>query len=140
MKVRGYRIELGEVRAALLGVEGVEQAVVLAREDGVGERRLVGYVTGAADPVEIRARLGQRLPSFMVPSAVVVLDVLPLTVGGKVDVGALPAPVLGVGFSGAGGWLRRFWRGFLVRCWGWGGLGLRIRFLIWGVIRCRRCG
>ncbi|ETZ67812.1 AMP-binding enzyme family protein, partial [Mycobacterium sp. MAC_011194_8550] len=97
MKVRGYRIELGEVRAALLGVEGVEQAVVLAREDGVGERRLVGYVTGAADPVEIRARLGQRLPSFMVPSAVVVLDVLPLTVGGKVDVGALPAPVLGGG-------------------------------------------
>ncbi|WP_459953689.1 AMP-binding enzyme, partial [Mycobacterium avium] len=95
VKVRGYRIELGEVRAALLGVEGVEQAVVLAREDGVGERRLVGYVTGAADPVEIRARLGQRLPSFMVPSAVVVLDVLPLTVGGKVDVGALPAPVLG---------------------------------------------
>ncbi|QBC85670.1 amino acid adenylation domain-containing protein [Mycobacterium avium subsp. hominissuis] len=97
VKVRGYRIELGEVRAALLGVEGVEQAVVLAREDGVGERRLVGYVTGAADPVEIRARLGQRLPSFMVPSAVVVLDVLPLTVGGKVDVGALPAPVLGGG-------------------------------------------
>ncbi|WP_139334360.1 AMP-binding enzyme, partial [Mycobacterium avium] len=92
LELRIPKLRTGSFFPALLGVEGVEQAVVLAREDGVGERRLVGYVTGAADPVEIRARLGQRLPSFMVPSAVVVLDVLPLTVGGKVDVGALPAP------------------------------------------------
>ncbi|WP_459974997.1 non-ribosomal peptide synthetase, partial [Mycobacterium sp. MUNTM1] len=92
VKVRGYRIELGEIRAALSVLDGVEQAAVLVREDRVGERRLVGYVTGAADPADIRARLGQRLPTYMVPAAVVVLDALPLTVNGKLDTRALPAP------------------------------------------------
>ncbi|MCA2265932.1 non-ribosomal peptide synthase/polyketide synthase, partial [Mycobacterium marseillense] len=92
VKVRGYRIELGEIRAALLDVEGVERAAVLVREDRAGEKRLVGYVTGAADPTDIRARLGRRLPTYMVPSAVVVLDALPMTVNGKLDIRALPAP------------------------------------------------
>ncbi|WP_155762074.1 AMP-binding enzyme, partial [Mycobacterium intracellulare] len=92
VKIRGYRIELGEIRAALADVEGVEQAAVLVREDRAGDKRLVGYVTGAADPSEIRARLGRRLPTYMVPAAVVVLDVLPLTVNGKLDTRALPAP------------------------------------------------
>ncbi|MCA2246137.1 AMP-binding protein, partial [Mycobacterium sp. WUMAC-067] len=90
VKIRGYRIELGEIRAALADVEGVEQAAVIAREDRAGEKRLVGYVTGVADPSDIRARLGQRLPTYMVPSAVVVLDALPLTVNGKLDTRALP--------------------------------------------------
>ena len=92
VKIRGYRIELGEVQAALSGVDGVDQAVVIAREDRRGDKRLVGYVTGTADPAGLRAALGERLPAYMVPAAVVVLDALPLTVNGKLDTRALPAP------------------------------------------------
>ena len=92
VKIRGYRIELGEVQAALAGLDGVEQAVVIAREDRPGDKRLVGYVTGTADPAEIRAALAERLPAYMVPAAVVVSTALPLTANGKLDTRALPAP------------------------------------------------
>ncbi len=96
VKIRGYRIELGEVRAALAAVDGVGQAVVVAREDRPGDKRLVGYVTesvsGAVDLVAARAVLAQRLPGYMVPAAVVVIEALPLTVNGKLDVRGLPAP------------------------------------------------
>ena len=92
VKIRGYRIEFGEVQAALAGLDGVEQAVVVAREDRPGDKRLVGYVTGTADPAAVRAALAQRLPGYMVPAAVVALEVLPLTVNGKLDTRALPAP------------------------------------------------
>ena len=96
VKIRGYRIELGEVQAALAGLDGVGQAVVIAREDRPGDKRLVGYVTesasGAVDPATLRAALGERLPEYMIPAAVVVLEVLPLTVNGKLDTRALPAP------------------------------------------------
>ena len=74
VKIRGYRIELGEVQAALAGLDGVGQAVVIAREDRPGDKRLVGYVTGTADPAELRAALAERLPAYMVPAAVVVID------------------------------------------------------------------
>src|SRR6202011_228231 len=92
VKIRGYRIELGEVQAALAALDGVEQAVVIAREDRPGDKRLVGYITGTADQAAARAVLAERLPSYMVPAAVVVLDALPLTVNGKLDTRALPAP------------------------------------------------
>jgi amino acid adenylation domain-containing protein len=92
VKIRGYRIELGEVQAALAGCDGVQQAVVIAREDRPGDKRLVGYVTGTADPAGVRAALGERLPAYMVPAAVVMLDALPLTPNGKLDTRALPAP------------------------------------------------
>ncbi|OBG78175.1 MULTISPECIES: non-ribosomal peptide synthetase [unclassified Mycobacterium] len=92
VKIRGYRIELGEIQSALAALEGVTQAAVIAREDRPGDKRLVGYITGTADPAEIRAQLAEKLPSYMVPAAVVVLETLPLTVNGKLDKRALPAP------------------------------------------------
>ena len=92
VKIRGYRIELGEVQAALSALDGVQQAVVIAREDRPGDKRLVGYVTGTADQAKARTALAERLPSYMVPGAVVVLEALPLTVNGKLDKRALPAP------------------------------------------------
>ena len=97
VKIRGYRIELGEVQAVLAGLAGVEQAAVIAREDRPGDKRLVGYVTGTADPAGLRAQLAERLPGYMVPSAVVVLEALPLTANGKLDKRALPAPDYGIG-------------------------------------------
>jgi amino acid adenylation domain-containing protein/non-ribosomal peptide synthase protein (TIGR01720 family) len=92
VKIRGYRIELGDVQAALNALEGVEQAVVIAREDRPGDKRLVGYVTGTPDLATARAVLAERLPAYMVPAAVVAIDALPLTVNGKLDTRALPAP------------------------------------------------
>ena len=93
VKIRGYRIELGDVQTRLEPRStGCEQAVVIAREDRPGDKRLVGYVTGTADPAAARAALAERLPAYMVPAAVVVLDALPLTVNGKLDTRALPAP------------------------------------------------
>ncbi|WP_156763638.1 non-ribosomal peptide synthetase, partial [Mycobacterium scrofulaceum] len=92
VKIRGYRIELGDVRAALAWLDGVEQAVVIAREDRPGDKRLVAYLTGTADPAEVRAALAERLPAYMIPAAVVALPALPLTPNGKLDTRALPAP------------------------------------------------
>jgi len=95
VKIRGFRIELGEVEAALARHEAVADSVVLVRDDG-GERRLVAYVVPVAgsslgEP-ELRARLKERLPDYMVPSVFVPMDALPLTPNGKIDRSALPKP------------------------------------------------
>ncbi|OJZ73636.1 hypothetical protein BRW65_11615, partial [Mycobacterium paraffinicum] len=92
VKIRGYRIELGEIQSALAELDGVERAAVVAREDRPGDKRLVGYITGTADPTEARSVLAERLPAHMVPAAVVAVQTLPLTVNGKLNVRALPAP------------------------------------------------
>ncbi|WP_328491696.1 non-ribosomal peptide synthase/polyketide synthase [Streptomyces sp. NBC_00414] len=98
VKVRGFRIEPGEIESALRRHNGVRDAVVVVREDEPGRRQLVGYVTPAdpghaPDPQDLRAITAAALPPHMVPSAVVVLDALPLTPQNKIDRRALPAPV-----------------------------------------------
>jgi hypothetical protein len=100
--VRGYRIETGEVEAALRELEWVREAVVVVREDVAGDQRLVCYLVGgvgaaeAGEPGErvgeLRVRLRERLPEYMVPAAYVWLEELPLTPNGKVDRRALPPP------------------------------------------------
>ncbi len=108
VKVRGFRVELGEIESVLAGLEGVGQAVAVVREDRPGDRRLTAYLApdspasppasqggGAVrslDPQEVRRAVAAVLPDYMVPSAVVVLDRIPLTVNGKVYRAALPAP------------------------------------------------
>jgi amino acid adenylation domain-containing protein len=96
VKVRGYTIEVAEVEAALLGLDAFQHAVVLAREDRRGDQQLVAYLVGrngsAPTAAEVRARLAERLPDYMVPTAFVMLGELPVTSTGKLDRRALPAP------------------------------------------------
>ncbi len=99
VKIRGFRVEPGEVEAVLAAHPGVGQAVVVAREDSPGDRRLAAYLTPAGDGRDdvglagaVREFAATRLPEYMLPSAITVLETLPLTPSGKVDRAGLPAP------------------------------------------------
>ena len=96
VKIRGYRIELGEIEAALEEQPEIKQAVVIAREDRPGDKRLVAYLVAAASAVpaalELRTRLKRRLPDYMAPTAYVFLNQIPISTNGKIDRKALPLP------------------------------------------------
>jgi len=103
VKIRGARVEPGEVQAVLAACPGVAHAAVIAREDTPGDKRLAAYIVPAAGtggtaagraPLAARARehAAARLPDYMVPATITVLDTLPLTPSGKLDKAALPAP------------------------------------------------
>jgi acyl carrier protein len=97
VKLRGFRIELGEIEGHLCAHDGVREAVVVAREDKRGNKRLLAYWvarTGAPTPgvLDLRKHLADRVPEYMVPSAIVQLEKMPLTDNGKIDRPALPEP------------------------------------------------
>ncbi|MFJ8795270.1 amino acid adenylation domain-containing protein [Streptomyces sp. NPDC102462] len=106
VKIRGFRVELGEVETALATHPAVAQAVAVARDDGPGGRRLVGYVVPAGaegvDPDLVREHAARQLPDYMVPAAVLALGALPVTRNGKVDRKALPAPDFATRVTGRG--------------------------------------
>src|SRR5262249_50347204 len=96
VKIRGFRIELGEVEALLGTHQGVQETTVIVREDVPGEKRLVAYVVPDLETApaaeELREFLKTRLPDYMIPTAYVPLEALPLTPNKKVDRRALPPP------------------------------------------------
>lgn len=130
VKIRAQRLELGEIETALAQLDEVRHAVVITHTSGGDEAsatvRLAAYITAAPghlpDPVTVRQAVAQQLPSFMVPDTITVLEELPLTASGKVDLRALPSP---------SGWLwrigpprrrsRRSWSRCSRRCWEWSG-------------------
>jgi amino acid adenylation domain-containing protein len=96
VKIRGHRVAIAEIETALLDLAAIKEAAVVARDDRAGDKRLIAYVVPSRDPApttgELRRYLQQSLPEYMVPSAFLFLDALPLTPSGKVDRRRLPAP------------------------------------------------
>ena len=158
VKIRGFRIELGEIEARLSSYPGIREAVVVAREDGGGDKRLVGYYTvgpvigsdGQATVLEdigaseLRAYLSLNLPEYMVPAAYVRLEALPLTANGKLDRKALPAPegdAYGRGvYEAPVGPVETKLAEIWARSWGLSGLAGMTASLTSAVIPCWRSG
>ena len=107
VKVRGYRIELGEIEAVLNEHRSVRQSVVTASEDGRGGKRLLGYVVGeeGVTAAELKRHVRERLPEYMAPEAIMVLEEMPVTMNGKIDRKRLPS------MNGAGRQLEREYLG-----------------------------
>ena len=145
VKIRGYRIELGEIEAVLGQLAAVRSSVVVVREDEPGDKRLVGYVVArpqeSFDAAEVRKYLKQKLPEYMIPSALVPLDALPLTPNGKIDRGALPAPdqdrrELAQAYRGPRTPSEASSRQFGAKCSSSLRLAFTITSLIWAATRC----
>jgi len=96
VKIRGYRIEVGEIEAALLNIDNIKEAVVILREDRPRDRYLAAYIVPSRQPAlsitALRHALAEKLPGYMVPSAFIILDTLPLLPNGKLDRQRLPYP------------------------------------------------
>lgn len=91
VKIRGLRIELGEIESAISSVDGISQSVVIVRKNNEGRQMICAFYTGIeTDPKEIRAKIGKKLPKYMLPHIFTHMDVMPLTTSGKINRNALP--------------------------------------------------
>ncbi|XVN16917.1 AMP-binding protein [Pseudomonas corrugata] len=145
VKIRGFRIELGEIEAKLAQHEAVKEAVVLAREDVPGDKRLVAYFTQSevVDIEALRIHLQGQLPEYMVPVAYVLLATLPLTPNGKLDRKALPAPdldsVITRGYEAPEAKSKRPWRRSGRTCWACNRSAVTTNSSNWVAIHCWQC-
>ncbi|ACB75251.1 non-ribosomal peptide synthetase [Opitutus terrae] len=121
VKIRGFRIELGEIEAALASHPAVRSALVLLREERGGDRRLAGYVvlreTNATNVTELREHVRTRVPEYMVPAGLAILEKFPLTPNGKIDRAALPAPETTPGAANAGAPVQDELEATIARIW-----------------------